>query len=187
MLDLEAQRAAGRRFFVEIDAAEPCPLDFEGDPDIVLFFASWAYTVQFGGMHELARAALHLQRRHKINLRPILRYADRHIEEQADELELERMWQPAEELAACCRAIASALEGGDTALDELVAGYETLAPRMRELASICEWAAARGARVRLSFDLSHDAPTAPRPEPHEHGPLLGPLGRPGESRPWESR
>ena len=40
MLTIEGQRAAGRRFFVEIDGAQPCPLDFEGDPDIVLFFAS---------------------------------------------------------------------------------------------------------------------------------------------------
>jgi hypothetical protein len=177
MPTVEAQRAAGRRLFVETDADEPCPLDFEGDSDIVLFFASWAYTVQFGGMHELARAALHLQRKHKVNLRPILRYADRQIDDEADERELERAWQPAAELATCCRAVVAALEAGDPALDDLVEGYETLGPRLAELASICDWAAERGARVRLSFDMSHGEPTAPRPELHEHGPLLGPLRR----------
>ena len=174
---LEVQRAAGRRFFVETDAAEPCPLDFEDSPDIVLFFASWAYTVQFGGMHELAQAALHLQRRHKVNMRPLVRYADQQIEDDADEKELERAWQPAAELATCCHAIVTALEAGDARLDELTAGFETLAPRLRELAAIAEWAAEHEARVRLSFDMSHDAPTAPRPDLAAHGPLLGPLGR----------
>ena len=175
MLTLETQRSAGRRFFVEIDAAEPCPLDFVGDPDIVLFFASWAYTVQFGGMHELAQAALHLQRKHKVNLRPLLRYADRQIDDEADRHELERCWQPAADLEGCCRAVVTALESGDEKLESLVDGYPTLAPRLRELASICEWAAEHGARTRLSFDLSHGEPTAPRPNAHEHGPLLGPF------------
>lgn len=82
MPTLEAQQAAGRRFFVEIDADEVCPLDFDGNPDVVLFFASWAYTVQFGGTHELAQAALHMQRKHRVSMRPILRYADRHIEDE---------------------------------------------------------------------------------------------------------
>jgi hypothetical protein len=177
MLTLEAQRAAGRRFFVETDAAEACPLDFDGDPDVVLFFASWAYTVQFGGMHELAQAALHLQRRHRIKLRALTRYADRHIEDPGDEQELERAWQAAAELAETCRAVVAALESGDERLDELTAGYEALAPRLRELAGIAEWAAERGARVRLSFDMGHELPTAPRPDLHEHGPLQGPLWR----------
>ncbi len=177
MPTLEAQRAAGRRFFVETDAAEPCPLDFENNPDIVLFFASWAYTVQFGGMHELAQAALHLQRRHRVNMRPLVRYADRRTEDDADAQELERAWQPAAELAICCRGIVAALESGDARLDELTAGFEALAARLRELAAISEWAAARTARVRLSFDMSHDEPTALRPDLAAHGPLLGPLGR----------
>ncbi len=178
MPTLEAQRAAGRRFFVETDAAEPCPLDFEGDPDVVLLFASWAYTVQFGGMHELAQAALHLQRKHKVKTRALVRYADRNVEDETDEQELERARQPAAELAECCLAVATALDSGDARLDELTAGFETLGPRLRELAAIATWAAARDARVRLSFDVGHDEPTAPRPEMHDHGPLTGPARGP---------
>lgn len=177
MPTLEAQQAAGRRFFVETSAPEPCPLDFADEPDVVLFFASWAYTVQFGGMHELAQAALHLQRKHRIKLRALLRYADRNIDDPADAQELERAWQPAEELAACCDAVATALESDDPRLLELTQGFEALAPRLRELAAIALWAAERGAQVRLSFDMGHDEPTAPRPEHAAHGPLLGPLGR----------
>ena len=173
---LETQIEQGRRFFVEFDAVEQCPLDFLDDPTVVLFFASWAFSVRFGGMHELSRAAMHLERKHKLNLRPLLRYADRNVEDEADRRELERAWQPAADLAQCCRAIATALESGDPTLDELMAGYEHLAPRLRELAAMCDWGEARDLRVRLSFDLSHNEPTAPRPAPHDHGPLLGPLG-----------
>ncbi len=55
------------------------------------------------------------------------------------------------------------------------AGYEHLAPRLLELAAMCDWAAARNARVRLSFDLGEsEEEHAPRPAPHEHGPLTGP-------------
>lgn len=71
----------------------------------------------------------------------------------------------------------TALEAGDEKLDEFVAGYEELVPRLRDLAVIADWAAERGTRIRLSFDMGHEEPTAPRPEMHEHGPLLGPFGR----------
>lgn len=174
---LEAQVARGRRFFVEFDASEGCPLDFLEDPTVVLFFASWAFSVRFGAMHELAQAALHIERRHKIKLRPLLRYADRHVEDDADRQELERVWQPPEDLARCCRALAGAMESDDAKLRDLLTGYDALPARLRELAAMCDWGSAREARVRLSFDLSHDEPTAPRPELHDHGPLLGPLGR----------
>ena len=151
------------RFFVEVDAPEACPLSFGGDPEIVLFFASWAFSVRFGGMHELAQAAMRLQRRHRIDLAPLLQYADRDAADAAGRAELERAWQDPEPLAACCRAIAAAWESGDEELDALTAGYEGLPPRMRELASICDWAATRAARVRLSFDLRTDERRAERP------------------------
>lgn len=150
----------GRRFFVEIDAPERCPLDFLDDPTVVLFFASWAFSVQFGGMHELAQAALHLRRRYKIDLKPLTRYADRHIEDSSDRREFDRAWQEPEPLAACSRAVASAVEaaldggdGHDTQLREWMTGYEELPPRLRELAAMCDWAASRQARVRLTFLL----------------------------------
>ena len=63
------------------------------------------------------------------------------------------MWQDPVPLADCCRAVAAAIAAGDRQLDELVEGYEDLSPRLSELAAMCDWAAARGAHVRLSFDL----------------------------------
>ncbi|MDA0256851.1 MAG: hypothetical protein O3C25_03815, partial [Chloroflexi bacterium] len=128
------------RFFVEIEGGEACPVEFGGDAELVLFFASWAFTVRFGGMHELAQAAMHLERRHKIDLRPLIRYADRDATDAADRAELERAWQDAAPLAECCRAIAEAWESGDAELDALTAGYEALPERLRELAAMCDWA-----------------------------------------------
>ena len=155
---------AAQRLYVEFDAAEACPVAFGGDAGVVLGFAAWAYSVRFGGQHELARAALRMQRRHKTDLRPLLRYADRDAEDDADRQALERAWQDAAPLAACCRAAAAAVASDDEELAALLDGYGDLAPRLEELAAMCEWAAERGARVRLSFDLGPQP--APR-EPHE--------------------
>ncbi len=148
---------------MEIEGDEACPVDFGGDSEIVLFFASWAFSVRYGGMHELAQAAMRLQRRHKIELGPLLRYADLDASDAADRAELERAWQESAPLASCCRAIAAAWESGDEELDALTAGYEALPARLRELAAMCDWAAAREARVRLSFDLRTDERRAQRP------------------------
>lgn len=144
---------ASQRLHVEFEGDEDCPVAFEGDPTVVLFFASWAYSVRFGGQHELAQAAMRMQRRFKVEFRPLLRYADRDVQDAADQRELDRAWQDAAPLAECCRAVTAAIGGGDEELDGLLEGYEELAPRLTELAAMCDWAAANDARVRLSFDL----------------------------------
>lgn len=144
---------ASQRLYVEFEGDEACPVAFGGDPTIVLFFASWAYSVRFGGQHELAQAAMRMQRRFKVELRPLLRYADRDVEDAADQRELDRAWQDPAPLAECCRAVTAAIGGGDEELDGLLEGYDELAPRLTELAEMCDWAAASEARVRLSFDL----------------------------------
>ncbi|MDE2695886.1 MAG: hypothetical protein OXH97_05145 [Chloroflexota bacterium] len=145
--------APTQRLYVEFEGDEACPVAFEGDSTIVLFFASWAYSVRFGGQHELAQAAMRMQRRFKVELRPLLRYADRDVEDTADQRELDRAWQDPAPLAECCRAVTAAIAGGDEELDGLLDGYDELAPRLTELAEMCDWAAGAEARVRLSFDL----------------------------------
>ncbi len=145
---------------VEFDADEACPLAFEGDSSVVLYFASWAFSLRFGAQHELALAARRIETAHKVALRPLLRYADRRVEDEADRRELQRMWQDPAALAACCRAVAAATRAGDRQLDELIEGYEDLAPRLDELAAMCDWAAGQGAHVRLSFDLGSPGPPA---------------------------
>lgn len=151
-----------QRFFVEFDTDAVCPFPFTDDPIIVLFFASWAYSADFGGAHELAQAS-QILRRAGTDLKPILRYADRNVETEVDRRELERSWQPAADLAGCARAIADRWERPRPDLAPLVLGYEHLAPRLRELAMMCDWAAARGANVRISFDLENTEQRTPRP------------------------
>lgn len=129
----------------------------------MLYFASWAFSLRFGGMHELAQAAMRLQRRHSIDLAPLLRYADLDTDDAAGRAELERAWQAPEPLAVCCRAVADAWVSGDAELDALTAGYEELPARLRELAAMCDWAAGEAARVRLTFDLRITEQRAPRP------------------------
>lgn len=143
---------------VEFDAAEACPIAFGGDPSVVLYFASWAFSLRFGAQHELALAARRIETAHKVALRPLLRYADRRAEDEADRRELQRTWQDPSALAGCCRAVAAATTAGDRQLDELLDGYDDLAPRLAELAAMCDWAAGQGAHVRLSFDLGDPGP-----------------------------
>ena len=161
-----APRSWPDRFFVEFNLDEPCPLDFSDDPAIVLFFISWAYSAEMGGSHELAQAASHLRRQLKVDLRPVYRYADRNVETPQDRMELEQSWQPAANLAACVRAIADHWEHPDATLAPIVVGYEHLAPRLRELAAMCDWAVSTGgpdAKVRMSFDLENTEQHTARP------------------------
>ncbi len=166
-----------QRFFVEFDPApedgEVCPVAFEDDPVIILFFQSWAYSLEFGGTHELAQAAQYLKTKLKIDLRPLLRYADRDIETANDQREMDRSWQPATDLAACARTVAEAWATPDTTLAPLIEGYAHLAPRLLELAAMCDWHAARAttpdgtpdveARVRMTFLLETPEARTSRP------------------------
>lgn len=158
---------APQRFFVEFDPppadGEPCPVAFTDDPVIILFFQSWAYSLDFGGTHELAQAAQHLKRARQIDLRPLLKYADRDVETPNDQRELDRSWQPAADLATCARAVAQEWNAPDETLAPLIAGYAHLAPRLLELAAMCDWAAGRDARVRMSFLLETPEQRTSRP------------------------
>ncbi len=156
------------RFFVEFspELDPPSPVQFTDDPVIVLFFISWAYSAEMGGTHELAQAASHLRRQLKVDLKPVYRYADRNIDTPQDRMELERSWQPAADLARCASEVAAHWERPDATLTSLIRGYEHLAPRLRELASMCEWAVQQHgaeAKVRMSFDLENTEQRAPRP------------------------
>ena len=145
----------GADLLIEFDIDEPCPLRFEGDPSALLFFMSWAYSLRFGGMHELAQAAMHMQRHHKVDLKPLLTFADHNVEDDDDQFALDHSWQDSVPLATCCRAVIDALQSEDEDLHSFTAEYEpALLPRLHDLAAMSDWGAARGARIRLSFTLA---------------------------------
>lgn len=157
-----------QRFFVEFDPEPdpPSPVQFTDDPAIVLFFISWAYSAEMGAAHELAQAASHLRRQLKVDLKPVYKYADRNVDTPQDRMELERSWQPAADLARCAIEVAQHWEHPDPTLAPLIEGYAHLAPRLRELAAMCDWAVQQHgpeARVRMSFDLENTEQHTPRP------------------------
>ncbi|MEX2227741.1 MAG: hypothetical protein WEB52_14995 [Dehalococcoidia bacterium] len=141
------------RLFFESDASEPCPIEFGGATDPLVAFLSFAFAARYGAQHDLTKLAMLLRGERKIDLTPLLTFADRNVEVDADRLELERVWQPAAPLAATIDAVVEALESGDERIDALFAGTPGVLPRLRDLGAMARWAAGRDARVRLTFEL----------------------------------
>ncbi len=139
--------------YFETDAGEPCPYEFGGARDVLVYFLSLAFSTRYGAQHELSQLALLLRGERKINLGPLLTFADRNVEEEADAKELERVWQDAAPLAETLRAVNAALDSSDERINALTAGSPGLRERLGELQRMAEWAAERGARVRLTFEL----------------------------------
>lgn len=139
--------------YFETDAAEPCPIAFGGPTDVLVYFLSLAFSTRYGSQHDLSKLALLLRGERKIDLGPLLTFADRDVEVEADARELERVWQDAAPLAATLAQVNDALAAGDARIDELVAGSPGLRERLADLQRIAGWAAERGARVRLSYEL----------------------------------
>ena len=142
------------RFYFETDAPEPCPVAFAGPPDVLVYFLSLAFSTRYGSLHELSRLALLLRGEYKVDLAPLTTFADRDVEEEADAAELERVWQDAAPLAATIARFVEVIEtSGDTLIPPLIAGTPDLVPRLKDLRLMAAWAAERGARVRMTFEL----------------------------------
>jgi hypothetical protein len=141
------------RLYFETDATEPCPVEFAGPSDVLVYFLSLAFSTRYGSVHPLSQLALLLRGEYKVNMTPLTTFADRDVEEEADRRELERVWQDAAPLAETLRAVAAALDAGDARIAELTADAPDLRARLGDLQHMAEWAAERGARVRLTFEL----------------------------------
>jgi hypothetical protein len=141
------------RFFFETDAAESCPIDLGGPGDVLVYFLSLAFSTRYGSLHPLSQLALLLRGELKIDLGPLTTFADRDVEVEADQVELDRVWQDAAPLAATLRAVTQALAAGDERIAQLTADAPDLEARLADLLRMTEWAAERGARVRMTFEL----------------------------------
>jgi hypothetical protein len=138
---------------LDFDPPGEPPRGFSGDTAVLVYFLSFAFAARYGAQHELTKAALLLRGgEHKIDLKPILTFADRDVEEEADRRELERVWQEAGPLAECCRRIVEALDA-DAAIREQLREFATLRDRIEELGRIAAWAAEQGARIRLTYTM----------------------------------
>ena len=78
-----------------------------------MYFLSWAYSARFGASHEFSQAALILRGEFKIDLAPLLTFADRNVEDPEDQDILDRSWQDAGPLAQCCEQVTRALGSDD--------------------------------------------------------------------------
>lgn len=137
---------------VETTAAVPCPYDFLGDTADLVYFMSFAHAERYGAEHALARAARILTRRLRIDLSPLLRFADARPEDPAEALLLETIWQDPEPVAQAALAAAQAIDGDDD-LRTLTSAFPELPQRLQELAAIASWAAQQSARIRLTYAL----------------------------------
>src|SRR3990172_5769991 len=105
---------------------------FGGDTAPLVYFLSFAFSARYGAQHELTRASLLLRGgEHKIDLKPLLTFADRGAEDEADLRELERCWQDAAALADCCRRIVEAIDA-DAAVREELRDFPTLCDHIEE-------------------------------------------------------
>jgi hypothetical protein len=141
------------KLYFETDSDERCPIKFADDAQVLVYFLSLAFATRYGAQHEFSKLALLLRGEHKIDLKPLLTFADRDVEVEADAKELERAWQEAEPLAECLRRVAAVLSAPDESVAAMLAEWPELVSRLDELRRMAEWAAERGARVRLSYEL----------------------------------
>ncbi len=142
--------AAPTALIVETTAGEECPIDFLGDSADIVYFISFAYSERYGSDHPLARAAALLKRQLRLDLSPLLKFADARVEDEQEERALESLWQEAAPLAECTRRAAEAIEGTPE-VRELTADFPELPERLKELSDMAAWAAERGAQVRLTY------------------------------------
>ncbi len=137
---------------VETTAGEEPPVDFLGDSADIVYFISFAHTERYGAHHPLAKAAAVLKRKLRVNIAPLMTFADARTEDAEDEALLDRIWQDARPLADAALAVAEAIEATPE-LRDLTSEFPELPERLRELADIAAWAAERGARIRLTYVL----------------------------------
>jgi len=142
--------ASPTTLIVETTSREPCPIDFLGDTGDIVYFISMAHTERYGADHPLAKAAAVLKRQLRINMAPLLKFADARTGDAAEEQMLESLWQDAAPLAQAARSVAEAIEGTPE-VRELTSAFPELPERLRELSDIATWAAERGARIRLTY------------------------------------
>jgi hypothetical protein len=137
---------------IEFDPPGEPPMTFGGETAPLVYFLSFAFAARYGAQHELSIATGLLREKHKIDLKPLLTFADHAAQDEADRQELERLWQDAGPLAECCRRAVEAIDA-DAAIREQLVDYPALRDRIEELGRIASWAAEGGRRVRLTYSM----------------------------------
>jgi hypothetical protein len=138
---------------LDFDPEQANALEFASETADLVYFLSWAFSSRYGATHEMSVASLVLRREFKIDLVPLLTFADREVEEPADAEALQLAWQEAAPLAECCEAVVEALISGEKRLAAILDDYPNLRENIAELGRIARWAAEREARIRVTYVL----------------------------------
>ena len=141
------------RIILDFDPAWDGAPDFDADSADLVYFLSWAFSARYGGNHEMSIASLLLRGEFGIDLKPLLTFADRDVEMEADAEMLEKAWQDASPLAETCSEIVKALESREPRLESLQEDYPKLKDNIATLGRIAEATAERGSRIRVTFDM----------------------------------
>ena len=144
------------RVVLDFDPEQADAPVFERDTSELVFFLSWAFSQRYGATHELSQESLILRSEYKIDLSPLLTFADRNVEDPEDADVLERSWQDAGPLATCCEQVAETLGGDNSRLNELIEEYPNLVANIEELGRISRWAERQGSRIRVTYLLEDD-------------------------------
>ena len=141
------------RIVLDFDPPLPDAPDFASDSSDLVYFLSWAFSARYGANHEMSVASLVLRGEFGIDLKPLLTFADRDVEDPADAEALELAWQDAAPLAKTCEKVAAALASDEKRLATLRDEFPRLRDNIAELGRIAAWAAARNARIRVTYEL----------------------------------
>ena len=141
------------RIILDLDPPQTGAPEFTSDTQDLVYFLSWAYATRYGASHELSMASRVLRQDLGIDLQPLLTFADREVEDPDDQDALDIAWQDAAPLAACCSAVTTALSAPDGAFEGVLQQYPSLRDNVHDLGQIAAWAAERGARIRVTYEL----------------------------------
>lgn len=127
------------------------PLEFSRDSSDLVWFLSFAAVEQYGSQHELSLATTVLRHKHKLRLRPLLRFTSA---DDDDPEELERSWQPAGPLADTAAQVREVIaRGDDQQLAAYTRDYPDLAPLLGELEALARRVAEQEGEVRMTYEL----------------------------------
>jgi hypothetical protein len=142
------------RIVLDFEPPNPNAPQLVGDTSDLAYFLSWAFSARYGGNHEMSVASLVLRGEFQIDLKPLLTFADRDVEMEADAEMLEKAWQDPGPLADCCDQVVRAFRSGEQRLAALAEEYPALVEQIAELGRVAEWAAENGLRIRVTFSMA---------------------------------
>jgi hypothetical protein len=138
---------------LHVETDPPIDATIGGPTDTLVYFLSLAFSTRYGSIHPLSQLVLLLRGERKINMTPLTTFADRDIEVEADQAELDRVWQDAVPLAANIDAVLEALASDDDRIRALTEDTPDLGAGLAALGRVARAAADANARIRLSFEL----------------------------------